>query len=160
DSKPDLMSQRYPRAGAHNPSVRAGVLDLKSGQTTWLTLPVSGEHYLGRFQWSPDGTSLWFQALSRDQRHLSVLRADGPAFTVRAVWSHPSPTWVEYAPVRLLKGLARAVTMGTEGGHHHLEVRDTATGARVAPLTHGDWDVTSITAIDEERGRVYFTGTL
>src|SRR5262249_1167408 len=63
DSKPDLMHQRYPKAGTKNPAVRAGILDVKSGATTWLTVPGNGERYLGRFQWSADGKALWFQAL-------------------------------------------------------------------------------------------------
>src|SRR6185437_7506334 len=103
ESKPDLMQQRYPRAGTKNPSVRAGILDLKTKKTTWLTLPAAGEHDLGRFRWAPDGKALWFQALSRDQHRLSVLRADAATGAVREVWSATSSTWVEFTKMRLLE---------------------------------------------------------
>jgi dipeptidyl-peptidase-4 len=159
---PDLMQQRYPRAGAKNPVVRAGILDVATKKTTWLTLPApfAGERYLGRFQWSPDGKALWLQALTRDQQRLGVLRADPATGQVKEMWSATSPTWVEFVKLRLLEKSARAVATTVDGGHDHLEVRDTTTGARVAQLTRGDWDVESIPGIDEARGVVFFTGTM
>jgi dipeptidyl-peptidase-4 len=160
DSKPDLMHQRYPRAGAKNPAVRAGILDVTTKKTLWLALPVAGEHYLGRFQWSADGKALWFQTLSRDQHRRAVLRADPATGAVREMWSETSPTWVEFAKLRLCEKSPRAVATTTVDGHHHLEVRDTGTGARLALLTQGDWDVESIAGVDEERGLAFFTGTL
>ncbi|MFT3765866.1 MAG: alpha/beta fold hydrolase [Minicystis sp.] len=160
ESRPDLMQQRYPRAGAKNPAVRAGILDLKTKKTVWLTIPGDGEHYLGRFQWSPDGKSLWFQALTRDQHRLSVLRADPATGAVREVWSATSPTWIEFAKVRLLEKSARAVATTVEGGYHHIEVRDTETGARVSLLTQGAWNVDTINGVDEAGGRVLFTGNM
>jgi dipeptidyl-peptidase-4 len=160
DSKPDLMQQRYPRAGATNAAVRAGILDLKTRKTAWLSLPVSGEHYLGRFQWSPDGKALWLQALSRDQHRLSVLRADADTGLVREVWSETSATWVEFSKIRLLERSARAVATTTVEGHHHLALRDTLTGDRLTLLTHGDWDVSSIAGVDEDRARVLLVGDL
>jgi dipeptidyl-peptidase-4 len=156
EKKPDLMQQRYPHAGAKNPSVRAGILDLKTQKTVWLALP-EGDRYLGRFQWSPDGKALWFQALSRDQKRLGVMRADPATGKVAEVWSATSPTWIEFSKIRLLEKAPRAVATAVIDGHHHLEVRDTETGAVVASLTKGDWDVEKIAAIDEDRGRVYFT---
>src|SRR6185369_13451228 len=137
-----------PRAGSKNSKVRAGILDLKTKKTTWLTLPHGGEHYLGRFQWSPSGGALWFQALSRDQHRLSVLRADVNTGAVTEMWSATAETWVEFVKMRFLEGSARVLATTVEGGHNHLEVRDAQTGQRTALLTHGDWDVESIAGID------------
>jgi dipeptidyl-peptidase-4 len=159
DSRPDLMNQRYPRAGTHNPSVRAGILDVATKKTTWLAIPGAGEHYLGRFQWSPDGKALWFQALARDQHRRAVLRADAVTGKVSEMWSETSPTWVEFAKLRLLEKSPRAVVTTNVDGHHHLEVRDAVTGDKVALLTRGLWDVESIAGISEDQGKVYFTGT-
>jgi dipeptidyl-peptidase-4 len=159
-SRPDLMPQRYPRAGARNPSVRAGILDLATGQTTWLSLPRAGEHYLGRFEWSADGKALWFQALTRDQQRLVVLRADAATGSAREVWSATSPTWIDFVKLHLLERTPRVVATTIVDGHYHLELRDAATGARAALLTKGDWDVDAIAGVDEAGGAVFFTGTL
>jgi dipeptidyl-peptidase-4 len=76
------------------------------------------------------------------------------------MWSETSPTWVEFAKLRLLEKSPRAVATTVVDGHQHLEVRDTATGGRITLLTRGDWDVESIAGISEEHGNVFFTGTL
>ncbi len=160
ESKPDLMEQRYPRAGTRNPEVRAGILDVKTKKTAWLALPGGGEHYLGRFQWSPSGDALWFQALSRDQQHLSVLRADPATGVVREMWTAASPTWVDFVKLRLLERSSHVVATTAVDGHYHLEERDGGSGQRVAWLTQGDWDVDAIAGIDEARHLVFVSGSV
>jgi dipeptidyl-peptidase 4 len=156
DSRPDLMQQRYPRAGTKNPKVIAGILDIKSKKTTWIELPGNEERYLGRFQWSADGKALWLQTLTRDQQKLAVLRVDPATGVAREMWTASSPTWAELVKLRLLDKSRRAVATTVVDGHHHLEVRDTETGARVASLTSGDWEVSDIAGVDEAAGRVLF----
>jgi dipeptidyl-peptidase 4 len=43
--------------------------------------------------------------------------------------------------------------------HIHLSLRDAGSGAALAKLTAGDWDVTAIEAVDEQRDRVQLVGT-
>ena len=121
------MQQRYPRAGAKNPSVRAGILDLKTKKTTWLTLPGGGEHYLGRFQLGADGKALWFQALTRDQHRLSVLRADAATGAVREVWS------ADVAHLGRVRQDAPARALGARRGDHDGGRAQPPRGARHRP---------------------------
>lgn len=162
DGKPDLMQQRYPEAGQKNPAVRAGILDLKTKKTTWLSFPKGKENeerYLGRFSWSPDGKALWLQTLDREQKRLALLRADPASGALAEVVVETSPTWVEFAGMRHLERSPRFLWTSVVDGHQHLELRDAATGARAARLTSGAWDVHGIASVDEERGRVLFTGS-
>ncbi len=46
------------------------------------------------------------------------------------------------------------------GGHIHLETRDPKTGKRLVALTQGDWDVDHVAGVDEDKGLVYFLGTM
>lgn len=157
--KPDLMQQRYPLAGAKNPLVKAGFVDLKTKKTTWIKAP-EGDRYLGRFRWSRDGKALFFQVLSRDQKRVSVNRADPESGAVTELWNETSRTWTTYKDLRLLERSPRLVSTMTLSGHTHLEVRDATNGQRVAELTRGDWDVDHIAAIDEDQGLVFFVGTM
>ena len=157
--KPDLMMQRYPLAGKKNPKVRAGILDLATKKTTWLGWETDAERYLGRFKWSPDGKALWLQSLSRDQKRLALVRADPASGKTTELFVETAPTWVEFTEMKLLERSPRFVWMKPTGGHFHLELRDATSGAVVAPLTTGDWDVDAIVAVDEERGRVLFGAT-
>jgi dipeptidyl-peptidase-4 len=154
----DLMQQRYPRAGRRNASVKVGILEIKTRKTTWVTLP-EGEHYLGRFQWTPDGRGLVFQAISRDQKRLAVLRADPATGAAKELWSSSSSTWVTFSKVKLLERSPRLVATAARDGHVHLDLRDAATGDRIAELTRGSFGVDALAGVDEEHGRVYFTGT-
>ncbi|MDC0676460.1 S9 family peptidase [Sorangium atrum] len=160
--KEDLMMARYPRVGGKNPRVRAGILDLATRKTTWLTWKGGdgeGERYLGRFAWAEDGKALWFQTLSRDQKRLSLLRARPRSGEAAEVVVETSPTWVDFADMRLLERSPRFVWSTAESGHRHLALRDADSGAEIARLTEGDWDVTSLLPPDEERGLARFVAT-
>jgi dipeptidyl-peptidase-4 len=158
-SKPDLMAQRYPRAGTKNATVKAGIVDLATKKTTWLKTP-PGDRYFGRFTFLPDGKSLVFQSLTRDQKSLSVLRADVVTGDVTELWSETSPTWVTYEDVQALEPSPTLLATMISGGHVHLETRDPQTGKRLAELTHGDWDVDHVAGVDAAKGLVYFVGTM
>ena len=157
--KPDLMQQRYPRAGTKNATVKPGIIDLKTRKTVWLKVP-PGDRYFGRFTFLPDGKSLVFQSLTRNQQTLSVLRADVVTGDVTELWTESSPTWVMYEDVYPLDRSPVLVATTISSGHIHLETRDAKSGKRLAELTHGDWDVDRVTGIDEEKGLVYFLGTM
>lgn len=157
--KPDLMQQRYPRAGQKNATVKPGIFDLKTKKTTWLKTP-PGDRYFGRFTFLPDGKSLVFQSLTRDQKTLSFLRADVATGEVTELWTETSPTWVMYEDVHALERSPTLLATVISGGHIHLETRDLRTGKRLAELTHGDWDVDHVAGVDEEKGLVYFVGTM
>jgi dipeptidyl-peptidase-4 len=157
--KADLMQQRYSLTGAKNPIVKAGIIDLATKKTTWLKVP-PGDRYLGRFAWAKDGKALFFQVLSRDQKHVSVNRAAPETGAVTELWSETSKTWTTYKEIHLLERSPRLVSTVTSAGHIHLEVRDAAAGHRVTELTKGDWDVEHIGRVDEDKGLVYFVGTM
>ncbi|WP_437683874.1 alpha/beta fold hydrolase [Sorangium sp. So ce131] len=157
--KEDLMMARFPRVGGKNPRVRAGVLDLATKRTVWLKGKGDEERYLGRFAWAPDGKALWFQALSRDQKRLGLLRASPRTGEAAEVVVETSPTWVDFAPMRLLERSPRFLWAATAGGHTHLALRDADSGAEVTRLTSGDWDVVLLAAPDEERGVARFVAT-
>jgi dipeptidyl-peptidase-4 len=73
---PKVIHQRYPKTGTANPRVRAGVLDLESGKTTWIDLGVYPYEYLLRVNWLPDGKRLAIQTLDRPQQKLDLFLAD------------------------------------------------------------------------------------
>lgn len=158
---PDLMMQRYPRAGAKNPVVRPMLVDVASKKTVAIKFDrdADAERYLGRFNWSADGKQLFLQALRRDQKRLELWRVDAASGKASEVAFETSQTWIEFAAMKLLDKTPRYLWTTVVEGHLHLEVRDLATGRAVTRLTKGDWDVTAIEAVDEEKNRVLFTAT-
>ncbi len=153
---PDLMMQKYPAAGAKNPKVRAGIVDLKTKKTTWLKWPAEAERYMVRFRWAPDGNALYLQTLDRLQRRLALVRVDAKSGETKELFSETSPTWIEPADFEPLETSPRFLWTRDAGGHIHIELRDTATGAPIKLLTSGEWDVQRFGRVDEAGGRVFF----
>lgn len=156
--EPDVMMQRYPRAGTTNPSVRLGIVDLASRRTTWTAWPTEAERYLTRVGWTEDGKSLLLQALSRDQKTRALVRVDATSGKAAELARETSPAWVDPTFWREVPGRGDLVTTSDATGHRHLELRR-ADGTLVRALTSGAWDVTSLLAVDAARGRVVFTAS-
>lgn len=157
NGEPDLMMQRYPRAGAANPKVRLGIVDLATKKTTWVSWPEASERYLVRLAWTDDGKALHLQALSRDQRTRTLVRVEAQSGKTTALATETSAAWVSPSPMRVLSKRGVILFTSDASGHRHLELRRASDGAVVRTLTSGDWDVTGITAVDETR--VVFTAT-
>jgi dipeptidyl-peptidase-4 len=155
----DLMLQRYPAAGRENPKVRVVIVELATRKTTRVGLPGEGERYVGRFAFASDGKTLYFQALSRDQKRLALVRTDTTTGKATELFSETSPTWIELADMALLEKSRRLVWTSGSSGHLHLELRDATSGAKLAQLTTGEWDALAIEGVDEARGAVLATTT-
>jgi dipeptidyl-peptidase-4 len=162
---PDLMMQRYPRAGAKNPIVRAGIVEIATKKTTWIDWKdppppaPPNERYLGRFVWSGDGKALFLQAMTRDQKRVALVRVDPTTGTITELTVETSPAWVSFSPVRVLQKSGELLFTSTKTGHRHIEVRSQKDGSLLRTLTSGEWDVESIRGVDEEGSRVLVSGT-
>ena len=156
NGEPDLMMQRYPRAGATNPSVRLGILEVATRRTTWVTWPDAKERYLVRLGWHEAGSSLTLQALSRDQKRRALVRVDAASGRATELAVETAPAWVAPSPLRTVAGADDLVMTSDASGHRHLELRG-KDGQLVRALTSGPWDVTSLVAVDATR--VLFTAT-
>jgi dipeptidyl-peptidase 4 len=154
--QPDLMMQKYPLPGEPNPKVRAGIVDIKTGKTTWFSWPNEAERYMGRFAWAPDGSAVYLQTLDRRQQNLALVRVDAKTGQTKALFTESSPSWVEFTSYELLEKKPQFLWMHNVGGFTHLELRDAATGASIRQLTSGPWNVHGIVRVDEASGRVFF----
>jgi len=149
--KADLQLLKYPRSGAKNPSVRLGIVDL-AGHTTWVEMPSSTtidslDAYLGRVTWSGDGTSLFFQRLSRDQKHLALVRVDIATGKSRVLLEHHDDAWASMTEQRPLEN-GRLLAVWPHERRQHLVLVDSKTGAVTRQVTTGEWDVFHLTGID------------
>jgi dipeptidyl-peptidase-4 len=153
---PEVTWQRYPKAGTANPRVRVGVLALAGGATTWLDTGPDPTEYLARVDWRPDGRALAVQRLNREQDRLDLLLCAPAGGACETLLTETWPTWVNLGDDFRWLADGRFVWGSERTGWRHLELRG-ADGALLRPLTAGDWSVTALDAVDEERGRVVFT---
>ncbi len=161
----DVEQHRYPFAGTPNAYVELGVIDVETRQTRWMDLGQERDIYLARVAWRPDGV-LTAQLLNRDQTNLRLLKFDdggsidngGQATTL--IDEHGDP-WINLSTdTRFLKSgeLIWSSEAHSAGGFRHLFLHDEH-GALIRQLTDGDWSVTRLAAVDEDRRLVYFMAT-
>ncbi len=151
-------THRYPFAGQANARVRLGVVSRKGGRPIWMELGPEEDAYLARVDWMPDG-SLCAQVENRAQTRLDLLRFDPRSGASTLLVRETSQVWINLHD--LFKPLKRGefIWASERSGFRHLVLYD-AQGKLIRPLTQGEWMVDELCGVDEERGMVYFTGTL
>lgn len=169
-----VVRQRYPAAGRSNGSVTLHVTSLESAPADAggalirpsapreMTAAASGEGYLARVDWFPDSRHLAVQWQSRDQQYLVLRRIDITDASARDLIEERSDSWVDLHDELTLLRSGRFIWASSRSGYKHLYLYD-FDGQLIRPITAGEWMVVgdsrerAIEAVDERRGRVYFS---
>ncbi|WP_085809562.1 DPP IV N-terminal domain-containing protein [Sphingomonas sp. TZW2008] len=152
-----IYQQRYPAAGAANVLVDLFVSKPDGSGQVKVDLGPDRDIYLARVDWLPDGSALLVQRQSRDQRTLDMLRVDpatGKAtvmFTERA----GEKSWVNLTDAYRALRDGSFIWRSERDGFGHLYRWKAGSWAQ---LTKGDWSVEQLVAVDEQAGRLFFTG--
>jgi len=151
----EVVEQRYPAAGDPNVAIRLGTIAPKAGaQPSWVDLGANPDIYLVRVDWR-DAERLTFQRQSRDQRTLELIEVELASGKQRNLIVETAKTWVPlHDGLRFLKD-GRFLWISERSGFEHLYVAS-EDGKRLRQLTHGDWPVDALLAVDEAKGLVYF----
>ncbi|MBD9480835.1 S9 family peptidase [Pseudoxanthomonas sp. PXM02] len=154
----EVIEQRYPAAGDHNVLVQLGVIAPKAAaKPTWIDLGAEKDIYLACVDWR-DPQRLTFQRQSRDQKKLELIETTLASGKQRTLVEETSKTWVPlHNDLRFLKD-GRFLWSSERHGFEHLYLAS-EDGAALSQLTHGDWVVDSLLAVDEGRGLAYVSGT-
>ncbi|HUF88642.1 MAG TPA: DPP IV N-terminal domain-containing protein [Gemmatimonadota bacterium] len=161
-----LVSQRYPRAGDPNATVRLRVARVDSlapgdsvAPSVAMDVPAGPDWYLARVAWHPDGRRLVVQVLPRDQDELRVLLLDAESGAARTLLTERDDEWVRIGddPIWLSDG--GFLWTSERSGRRHV-YRYGADGSLRGAVTEGEWSIASVAAVDEDRGWVYFTGNV
>src|SRR4029077_9905838 len=91
----DWTKIRIPQPGDSNPTVRIGVVDVKSGARTWLNPGLSGDYYVPRIYWTSRADTLALLTLNRRQDTLRVFFFDVKTGGKRLVLTQTSRTWID-----------------------------------------------------------------
>ncbi|MGH7540763.1 MAG: DPP IV N-terminal domain-containing protein, partial [Gemmatimonadota bacterium] len=160
---PEPIPIRYPKVGTANSLVRVGSFDLASGETTWFDLPchrapaAGGEEcYIARMEWL-GADQVVIQRLNRHQNRLELLAGHAATGAVETILVEEDAAWVDVNDdlTWIDEGRRFIWTSERDGWNHlYLYERD---GTLVRQLTQGEWEVSEVAGVDDERDRVYFT---
>jgi len=147
---------RYPFAGQPNAILQLGIVDLASGQTSWMNLGEDSDIYLGSVGWRPDGV-LTAQWLARDQRTLRLLAFAETGNPSTLIEEQREP-WVNLpGDTRFLED-GSILWLSERTGYQHL-YHVAKDGSKARALTGGEWVVTSLAGVDEKSGTAYIIAT-
>ena len=162
----DLVEEetdRYPRAGEPNPVVRVLVQPISAqgstnGEPRAMDVGGNKEILIPRVQWLPDAKRLAIQRLARIGNVLELTIADAATGEARVVLTEKNKCWVSVTDILWFAKDSTWFIWGSERtGYRHL-YRYKTDGTEVSQITHGDWEVETLDALDS-RGIVYFTAT-
>jgi dipeptidyl-peptidase 4 len=164
---PRVVTQRYPKAGGVNPSVRLGIVEVSSGATVWMDTEAAPHEYVVAVEWSPDSRRVAVQTENRPQTRLDLYFVDRKSGQPTRVLTETDAAWVNTHDLHFLdKGEAFLWSSEREGYTHLYRYR--SDGTLVNAVTKGPWSargpgsfttapVGAIVAVDDTRGLVYFT---
>jgi dipeptidyl-peptidase 4 len=160
-----VVKQRYPAAGARNADVQlfVGAVPADAAKkAVRIDLGPDADIYLARVDWFPGGDALAVQRQSRDQKTLTLLRADPGTGQTRELLTERSDTWVDlHDDLTFLQHSRQFIWPSSRAGYNHLYLYD-FDGRLARALTSGDWMVVgeggegAVKGIDAQRGLVYF----
>lgn len=154
---PELLPVRYPKAGEQNSDVRIGVVEISSGETTWIDLGSDGDIYIAQMNFAGSSDEIWLTRLNRHQDRFDVMLADVRNGLSRVVVTDTDAAWVDATEPRWIEGGRRFLLESERDGYNQLFLfnRD---GSVENKVTTGEWDVSSVYGIDERHDVVYFSG--
>jgi len=166
-SVPRVITQRYPKAGGANPTVRLGILDVGSGTTVWMDPEAAPYEYVVAVEWSPDNRRVAVQTENRLQTRLDLYFVDRTSGKPTRVLTETDAAWVNTHDLEFPEGGKGFLWSSERDGYTHL-YRYAADGNLRNSVTKGPWSVRgpggfttaplgAIAAVDEARGLVYFT---
>jgi dipeptidyl-peptidase-4 len=152
-----VTQQRYPAAGTANAVVSLAIMSADGEDHVDVDLGPDKDIYLARVDWSHDGKTLYVQRLDRAQDRLDLLAVDPATGASHVLFSETAraKSWINLSDAYRFLADGSLIWWSERDGHGHLyHVKDGAW----RQLTHGDWEVTGLVAVDEKAGRLILTG--
>ena len=148
-----IYDQRYPQAGTANAKVELWVVDPKGKRHVKVDLGTNPDIYLARVDWAADGSVLYVQRQSRDQKQLDMLRVDPATGASHILFSETSKSWINlHDSFRALADGSLIWQSERDGFAHLYRIAQ----GQWTQLTQGAWMVRKLVGVDAAKGLVYF----
>jgi len=160
DLYPELYQYKYPKAGERNSVVSVHVYELESQKTTEVDLGSDEDIYIARMTWAAP-QKLAMMHLNRLQNTLSLLLFDTNNQKTQSILQEKSETYIREATDDKWHFLSQDkgfIWLSEKDGFQHIYHYD-SNGSLIQQLTKGEFEVSEIVGIDEEKELIYFLST-
>lgn len=153
----------FSKPGQAIAQAKMGVVNVADAKKNWITLEGDPQqYYIAQMDWCPRTTNLLIQQLNRRQNESKLILCNPFANTKKLISTDKDETWVDVkgfwnrggAPYDWINNGASFVWFSEKSGWRKLYA--IGLDGKETLLTKGDYDVVSISAIDEKNGYCYF----
>ena len=148
---------QYPKAGGTNSAARVGLVAAVGGEITWIEFPGdTREHYIPRMEWAGSSDAVIIQRMNRLQNQNQVVLADAGTGALTSLFTERDDAWLDVVDDwEWLDDGRRFLWVSERDGYRHVYSvpRDGSTSTAV---TFGEYDVISVSRVDERGGWLYF----
>ncbi|MDB5009170.1 MAG: family peptidase [Mucilaginibacter sp.] len=164
---PYTVPVEYPVAGEDPSSCKVGVVDVSTGKTTWINAPGDAvQHYIPRMEWTNNSNQIILEQLNRAQNESRIFVCNVSNGTVALIHEEHDKAWIDGKarwnggdPVGwdwINKGNDFIWVSEKDGWRHLYKIdRD----GKEALITKGNYDIISLSLVDEASGYIYFTAS-
>ncbi|OIN58459.1 S9 family peptidase [Arsenicibacter rosenii] len=157
----------YPKVGESPSPAKIGVVSVTGGPTSWIQLPGDPQqHYITRMEWFPAVNDIILEQLDRKQQVSKVFVCQPATNSVKAVYGDLDKAWLDGkhrwgtgdpSGWEWLEGGKSFLWVSEKDNWRHLyKVTLTRDGMKEVLLTPGQYEIGTISHIDEATNYVYF----
>ncbi len=178
NTHPELTTLRYPLVGDKEVTmIERVVIDVdKPAKAKVIRFKMPPDQHRGSLcddiacrggnwedvQWSADSQNITFVSTARDHKQEWVRVANPKTGEVREVMNETAPKFFESGNDKVnwhyLSRSNELLWFSEKDNWGHLYLYDLATGKLKNQVTHGDWNVTQVLAVDEKTRTIFFLG--
>ena len=150
-----LHTLKYPNTGEQHAIIQVGVFDTSTLQTSWMNTGDDVDSYIPAINWAGSSQKLLVQRLTRDHDTLDLLLADITSGQSQSIVTDTDPAWVDITTDLLVfRNKDKFVWTSEKSGYRHAYLYDHLGNEK--QLTSGNWEITSLIALDDISGWLYF----
>ena len=171
--KPSLQSWKYPLPGDKDiTTIQRVIIEIDRSKIIWLKIPPGvrrgtlcddiscGGKDFGDVEWKADGTELAFVSTSRDHKQEIFWIADAASGNIREVFNETASTQFESGQGavnwKFLPASNEIIWFSETDNWGHLYLYDAKTGKLKNQITKGQWAITRMLKVDEQKRTIYF----
>jgi len=153
---PKIIQFPYVKVGQKKASSRIGIVESCGGPIKWMDIPgITSDDYLRVHGWAGNSDKLLIQVLNRTQDSVRVILAEISSGDLTTIHTETDEAWLCSNNFEWIEKGNKFIWMSEKDGWQHLYLYS-RTGKELGLLTPGNFDVISVSGIDEKNGWLYY----
>lgn len=153
---PSFYTYKYPKPGEDNAKVSCHVFDIQARTTRKMNVPLDADGYIPRITFTEQSDQLAVMTLNRNQNRFDMYFVNPRTTVANLILREQNDCYVDSESLKSIHFFSNRFSYLSErSGYQHIYVYKTS-GVLEKQVTHGDFDVTALLAIDAQSNTLYY----